>query len=135
MLEVSLSAAGKETPPQCTLGYAAPEVIKAFDDKSRIMSAAAQDVWALGVMVFEAFTRKPAVDPFGGVEGCVALARGEKQYPWEAAEQAQAFGGSRARQLVESCLERDPEQRPTAAALVNAITMISDKTKMVPNVE
>ena len=121
--------AGKETPPQCTLGYAAPEVIKAFDAKSSVTSAAAQDVWALGVMVFEAFTRKPAVDPFGGVEGCVALARGEKQYPWEAEEQAKAFGGSRARQLVESCLARDAGERPTAAALVNAISMISNRTE------
>ena len=121
--------AGKEAPAQCTLGYAAPEVIRAFDDKALVTVDPAQDVWALGVMVFEAFTRKPAVDPFGGVEGCVALARGDKQYPWEAEEQAKAFGGSRARQLVESCLAREPEKRPSAAALVDAINMISNRTE------
>ena len=121
--------AGEETPPQCTLGYAAPEVIIAYDNKQRVAAAPAQDVWALGVMVFEAFTRKPAVDPFRGAEGCKQLARGEAKYPWEEGEQDQEFGGSRARRLVESCLARDPEQRPTAAALVEAIRLISNHTE------
>ena len=97
-----------------------------FHEQRAVPAAPSQDVWALGVMVFEALTRRPAVDPFGGAEGCKKLARGEAQYPWEGGEQDREFGGSRARQLVESCLARDPERRPAAAALVEAIRMISN---------
>ena len=115
-------------PPQCTLGYAAPEVIVAYERKEEVIADAASDIWALGVMVFEAFTRKPAVDPFGGAEGAKKLARGELKYPWEEAELDKAFGGSRARLVVQSCLARDSAARPTAARLVQGISHISNHT-------
>ena len=114
---------------QCTLGYAAPEVVIAYDNKRPVTAAAACDVWALGVMVFEAFTRKPAVDPFGGAEGAKKLARGELRYPWEAGELDETFGGGRVRRVVEACLARDPAARPTAAALVHNISLISSHTE------
>lgn len=101
----------------------------AFENNIKVTTATPQDVWALGVMVFEAFTRMPAVDPLGGAKGCSALARGEQLYPWESQAQGGAFDNSRARKLVESCLARDPAARPTAAALVGAISMIIDKTR------
>lgn len=119
--------AGEEAAPQCTLRYAAPEVVIAFANKRTVTASPAQDVWALGVMVFEAFTRTPAVDPLGGVDGCTALARGEALYPWEGNVDDEEFSGSRARQLVESCLTRDPADRPTAAALVEAIRLFSNR--------
>ena len=120
---------GTEARPQCTLSYAAPEVILGFDEKRNVTAEPAQDIWALGVMVFEAFTRQAAVDPLCGVGGCTALARGDKLYPWEAQDQENEFGGSRARKLVESCLARDPEQRPTAQTLVESIRLIGNRTQ------
>ena len=104
-------------------------MIIAYNDKRPITADAACDVWALGVMVFEAFTRQPAVDLFGGADGTLKLARGELAYPWEAAELDKAFGGSRARRVVEACLARDPAARPTAAALARSITLISNNTE------
>ena len=103
----------------------------AHEDKRPVTADAACDVWALGVMVFEAFTRQPGVDPLGGADGAKKLARGELSYPWEAEELDKAFGGSRARRVVESCLARDPAARPTAAALVQSISLISNHTESV----
>ena len=120
---------GQEMLVACTMGYAAPEVVIAYDDQRRVTAAAACDVWALGVMVFEALTRTPAVDPFQGVEGAKKLARGELRYPWEGEELDRTFGGSRARRVVEACLARDPAARPTAAALVQSISLISTHTE------
>ena len=50
--------AGERMPPQCTLGYAAPEVVIAYDEKRNVVATAALDVWGLGVIIFEAFTRQ-----------------------------------------------------------------------------
>ena len=102
-------------------------MVVAFDEKRKVEAAPAQDVWALGVMVYEAFTRNPGVDPFGGANGAKQLARGELQYPWEAAELEWPFGGVRAQRAVLSCLARNPTVRPTAAALVESISRISDQ--------
>lgn len=120
--------AGQEAPPQCTLGYAAPEVVIAFDERRSIVTDPACDIWALGVMVFEAYTRSHAVDPLAGVKGAVQLARNEASYPWEAEEVEDTFGGSRGRRVVEACLARDTAQRPSAEALVEAIGRISKRT-------
>lgn len=111
--------------PSCTLGYAAPELIVAFDEKSAVVAEAARDVWSLGVMVFEALTRTPAVDPFSGIEGCKALAYGKRLYPWEAHIEHEEYNSSCVRELVEACLTRIPAQRPTAATLVEALQLIS----------
>ena len=81
-------------------------------------------------MAFEAFTRRPAVDPLGGAEGALRLAGGELAYPWEAAELRWPFGGDRARRAVLACLARDPAARPTAAALVESLSLISDQPEV-----
>jgi serine/threonine protein kinase len=117
--------AGKMVPPQCSLGYAAPEVVLAFSERKDIKASAAMDIWSLGVMVYEALTQQPAVDPFGGVDFCCELARGEAEFPWEEGDQDDKFQGSRARKLVEACLARNPESRATAASLVASISNLS----------
>jgi serine/threonine protein kinase len=116
-------------PPQCSLGYAAPEVIVAFSERKDLQSSAAMDIWALGVIVYEALTRQAAVDPFGGVNFCLELAQGESKYPWEDGEQAFEFRGSRARKVVEACLHRDPERRVAASDIVGSFRMISNRTE------
>lgn len=110
---------------QCTLGYAAPEVVRAHYAHQPLAALPSQDVWALGVMTYEAFAREPAVDPWAVRGHCADLAGGAASYPWEAGAPASAFGGSRARDLVERCLARDPRRRPTAAALVQSLRLIS----------
>lgn len=100
----------------------------AWHEKRNVTATAAQDIWALGVMVFEAFSREAAVDPFGGPRMCVRLAQGEEQYPWEGPRKIRSFTDSRAHELVKACLDRDPEERPTAVTLVQRMRAITHRT-------
>lgn len=116
-----LRCAGQKDPPQCTLGYAAPEVVNAWHARQSIAAAPTHDIWALGAMAFEALTRVPAVDPAAGDAGCVALARGSAQYPWERGDFLHYLGGERAAPAVRSCLERAPGGRPRASELARIL--------------
>ena len=120
-------------PPACTPSYAAPETAVAFAEKRLERVTPAVDVFALGVVVFECFTGSHAISPLSGPDSCVQLARGERRYPWEELPQSQdrAFGGSRARKVVEACLERDADKRPSAEALVEAIRLITNRTEVL----
>lgn len=131
MHDLALCDAGESVTPECTLSYAAPEVVVAFAEKRRVLVTPAQDIFALGIMVFECFTGAHAIGPLGGLDGCEQLARGERRYPWEEAEQGSDYGGSRARQVVEACLDRDPDRRPSAPALVDAIRLITNRTEVL----
>ena len=102
-------------------------MVAAFDDSRNVVAAAAQDVWALGVMVFEAFTRMPGVDPFCGAQGAKQLARGALQNPWESTHLEWPLDAARARRVVLACLAREPASRPTAAALVRSISLITNQ--------
>jgi serine/threonine protein kinase len=56
---------GRNTPLRFTLAYAAPEVLKAWKNGEKTcISTTAIDAWALGVMVYEMLTCKPAFDVF-----------------------------------------------------------------------
>ena len=56
---------GEEAPISYTLTYAAPELIKVWMTGAKTcMSNTAIDAWALGVMVYELLTGKPAFDVF-----------------------------------------------------------------------
>jgi serine/threonine protein kinase len=103
----------------------------AWHEKRDTVATAAQDIWALGAMVFEAFSQVAAVNPFGGREACVRLARGEEQYPWEGPQKIKGFSDSRAHEVVKACLARDPAERPSAAALVQQIRQITHCTTCI----
>jgi serine/threonine protein kinase len=131
----------------CTLMYAPPEVVVAFAAKSRIAAEPSHDVWALGVMVVEALTGRSAISRYSSQEDVIALAKGERLYPWEEmvatggsvatgangvgevgdgkpadeAEGAQAYLRSRARPALEACLRRDAAARPAASELLRMI--------------
>ena len=49
--------AGAEVWPSCTLAYAPPETVAAVHTGSHVRAAASQDVWALGVLGYEAMTQ------------------------------------------------------------------------------
>ena len=53
-----------EAPLSYSLAYAAPETIAAAERKERVVVAdPAVDVWALGVMAYELFTRTRVMNP------------------------------------------------------------------------
>lgn len=135
------ACAGEELSAACTLGYAAPEVVRALAEGRRVEIAGAHDVWALGVMVFEAFTGGPAIAPTSGRQHVIDLANGHTSYLWEcltenesantaevcrvseglSTEQASAFLRSKARGAVVACLQREPEECPSAAQLLEML--------------
>ena len=96
-------------------------MVAAWAARQPIAAAPTQDVWALGAMAFEALTRVAAVDPAGGDDGCVALARGSAQYPWERHDFLHYLGGARAAPAVRACLERAPGGRPRAGELARIL--------------
>ena len=55
---------GVEAPMSYSLAYAAPETIEAAERKDRtVVADPAVDVWALGVMAYELFTRTRVMNP------------------------------------------------------------------------
>lgn len=105
------------------MAYAAPEVLIAHSAGGAVLVEPAQDIWALGCMVYECLTEAPAVDPYHGQAMALAMAQGEAPYPWEEGgeEENPMFARSRARTTVLACLSRDPTQRPSAEALLHFI--------------
>jgi serine/threonine protein kinase len=121
------STAGEWKWPRCSLAYAAPEVVLAVNDNREISIQPSQDVWALGVMAFEALTQTRTLTMAQEVFDC---ASGSMQYPWEAvpAEQPAQWRQSRLRALILPCLARDAAARPSAAALLAAVGKIGCAT-------
>jgi serine/threonine protein kinase len=59
----SAALLGQHIPLRFTLAYAAPEIITAWKSGDKAMeSTTATDAWALGVMMYEMLTCKPAFD-------------------------------------------------------------------------
>lgn len=78
------------------------------------------DIWALGVVAFEAVTQSRALTSQAQIAQCV---QGGAAYPWEVppGAQPQAWRQSRLRPLVAPCLQRDAALRPTAAQVHAAV--------------
>ena len=75
-------------------------------------------------MAFEAVTQTmPVLTTISDVFDC---ALGVRAYPWErvSAEQPPAWRQSRLRALIEPCLARDPQARPSSATMLAAIERI-----------
>ena len=102
-----------------SLQHAAPEILAAVEaGETSIETSAAADIWALGIIAYELLTNSRA---FGlGTTRAIITAQvlGREAAPWE--QEARAVGAKLRglRRSVMACLQRDPEQRPTAAQLV-----------------
>ena len=81
------------------------------------------DVWALGVIAYEAITQGRALTSQTQIAQC---AQGQAAYPWEVAqsELPRAWVQSRLRPLVEPCLKRDAAERPAAAQIHAAVNRL-----------
>jgi hypothetical protein len=82
-----------------------------------------------GVMAFDAIVGRPTMMQ-STLPEIRDRALGQEQYPWEkpSAELPEQWQRSRLRPLVQPCLARDAERRPTAAALVQSLAQIGDLT-------
>jgi serine/threonine protein kinase len=118
---------GAAVLPLCTLAYAPPEVVKSLDGpRSDVVADPAHDVWSLGAIAFEAFTRVSIVSVFmSGRQKCSDMAHGKDVYPWEQAQMEGDYRDSRVRSVVEACLSRDPAKRPSAAEVCSEIRQFS----------
>jgi serine/threonine protein kinase len=88
-----------------------------------------QDIWALGVIIYEALTGMRGVPTHGGIHQICSLADGAP-YPWEADQTPPAFAKSRVRPVVEVCLERKPSRRATAGQVLGMIDRIGQSTSV-----
>ena len=122
--------AGEHIFPRCTLAYAPPEVVAAYQAGANITVAPAQDIWALGVMAFEALTGGRAV---AATQELFLCAAGAKAYPWDSSMLADApprWRKSRLRPTIEQCLAHDPAQRPEAQAIVEQVNRLWVQTSL-----
>ena len=121
--------AGEWKWPRCTLAYAPPDVVNAARADRDIAMSPAQDLWALGVIAFEAVVGVTAMTSVNAIDEC---ASGVAKYPWEQPPQAQptAWRKSKLRSLITPFLSRDPQARPSATALLEALGHMGHATTM-----
>jgi serine/threonine protein kinase len=123
------------------MAYAAPEVVQAYCARQLVTVHPAQDVWALGVIVYEAITGAPAFGRMANLDTVYAAAHGQAAYAWEAgarggtsgggggSDGAAAFARSRVREAVLRCLHREPARRPTASQVLKAVDRVGSETQ------
>ena len=111
--------AGHQVWPTCTLPYAPPEVAHAAWASERVTVHPSHDIWALGVIAYEAITRSRALTSQAQIAQCACHLA---PYPWEhpPAQQPATWQQSRLQTVLAPCLARDPAARPSAAELCAA---------------
>ena len=121
MSEPGSAFAGEHLFPRCTLTYAPPEVIAAYNAGEDVTVAPSHDVWSLGVMAYEVIAQQPA---FEDATALFESAAGARPYPWEAAALDTAptiWRKSRLRPAVQACLARNAVERPSVADVLVAL--------------
>ena len=120
--------AGERASSQCSLAYAAPEVLQSYAAHARCAAHPAADIWALGVIVYEALTDDIVFPPFvKRPTDIFAAASGTARYPWELDQDAQ-FSRYRIRPVVVACLARKAAARPTAVQLLAQLDRLINVT-------
>lgn len=128
--------AGKRHSPQLS-PYVPPEVLIASASKQSCFALPSADIWALGVVAFEALTGQRLVgsnrsfsavsSSFWNTEAILpelyALAKGSSAYPWEVAvgRLPEAWAWCPSRVELQICLARNPVERPSAATLLESL--------------
>jgi serine/threonine protein kinase len=122
--------AGEMVPAAGTLAYAAPELVNALNAQQNIRATPAHDMWAIGVMAYEALSFTRAFPTFQAADVIAACAAGRAKYVWEGRmeELAPPFAKSRLCDVVLSCLARNPDERPTAQQLRARVRSLGEVT-------
>lgn len=124
--------AGDEAPMRCSLHYAAPEVLQSYRSGKPIAASPSADIWALGVMAFEALTNTHVFPAFVSTSNDVyAAASGTTRYPWESQRGDARIVRLRVWPILAACLARDPAARPSAAQLLASLERAVNVTAVV----
>jgi serine/threonine protein kinase len=100
--------------------------VRAARANTTIVADPSQDVWALGVMAFEAVMRDMALRT---KSQCLDCALERSPYSWEqpAEEQPPEWQQSRLHGLIEPYLSRDPRARPSASVIAASMGQLGYK--------
>jgi serine/threonine protein kinase len=130
-------AAGEAVPLAFSIGYAAPEVIQAYERKdSSIVADPAMDMWALGVIAFELLTNVPSFAPGTSKRTALDIIAGRGPFLWEQPGNQKLLSQlRRLKGTILSCLDRNASKRPSAASLVDSWNRFFDSNTSVPNAQ
>lgn len=113
--------AGQTCPLSLSLLYAAPEAVQGLEAGQRTMIAdPASDMWALGVISFELLTASRAFSRSMNADDIRDAIAGRTSLPWETHDFRKKHVPElrMLRRSVLSCLNRNPQHRPTSTALL-----------------
>jgi serine/threonine protein kinase len=122
--------AGIQCPVSCTLAYAPPEAINAHSAREALTVGPSLDMWAVGVILYECLSGRPAFTFPGIIEEVFECATAELPYPWErpAEDLLEGWRKSKARTFFQACLARDPAARLSAKQLLSDMRKLSSST-------
>lgn len=90
-------------------------MVRAYANHDDVTVAAAHDIWALGVIAFEALTQLRGFTEASAIYSC---ADGAQQYPWVNGGSTQ-WQASPLRQLVLGCVATQASERLSAAGVLS----------------
>eukprot|EP00892_Ulva_mutabilis_P003621 jgi/Ulvmu1/1630/UM113_0007.1 len=127
------AAIGETAPLSFTLQYAPPEVVQAMRAGRRTIRAqSSMDAWSLGIIAWELFCNRAALDIFEGKDVTVARIMGEKPLPWEAETEVSKHSLhqlGRFRPAVLGLLQRDAEDRLAIPDFISRCRRVIEKTR------
>ena len=111
-------------PLAFSLNYAAPELVLAQKrGAGAVTTAAAADVWALGVLAFELLSGRRTFSPGTPEKEIREMLAGSRELPWEREDPKQL---RTLKHSVLACLAREPSARPDAAGVHQAWANLLD---------
>ena len=118
----SRARAGCEASLSFTLTYAPPEVVRAYKDGERSITAKkSADIWSLGVIAYEMLVGSPTFPAGTHPDIVIDAVMGRVPLPWESATAAELRPLMRLKHVTLQCLHRDESKRPDAQQVLGAM--------------